>query len=357
MTSSNRSSRPTRHQRRLSIPERGGSDTPEGLAPVRGASSDVPSKKHDSLDGDNLFGFDEAPADNEKMDDVRFVDIFKAWGKRTIQHSPIEKYLATTKAKKKHLKRMKNDLKWAMQADLDEPVAPRPKQPKAPAHPPAAIAPPPPTAPPDSKTIDININFGSLPKIKRAAVVAKAREIFKKHKKIIASGSVIAIGVLLYVLVWPTASQYIESGNQVTGGTDPAAKAPDYLTVLPKDKSISNLGGWKRVSPSESNPVFAYADKVDDVTISVSQQPLPEAFKTDISGNIADLAKQFSATEKIDANGTDVYIGTSAKGPQSVIFSKNGLLVLIKSQQKAESKSWKAYVESLVGTDPTLSNF
>lgn len=358
MTDDNRPTRHARRQERLNIPRRGDSDAPEGLAPVRGASSSTPTKKPSgSFDDGNLFGFDEAPVDNEKMDDVRFVDILKAWAKRSIQHSPIEKYLATTKAKKKHLKRMKNDLKWAMQADLDEPVAPRPKQPKASARPPTAIAPPPPTAPPDSKTIDININFGSIPKIKRAAVVAKTRRLLKKHKKIVAGGSMLAVGVLFSIVVWPTASQYFDSGNQIAGGTDPAAKAPDYLTVLPKDKSISDMGGWKRVSPGESNPVFAYTDKVDDVTISVSQQPLPEAFKTDISGNIADLAKQFSATEKVDANGTDVYIGTSAKGPQSVIFSKNGLLVLIKSQQKAESKSWKTYVESLVGTDPTLSNF
>lgn len=323
--------------------------------PVRGETTKVPTKKiSGTFDDDNSFGFNQAPADTEKMDDVRFVDILKAWGKRGIQHSPIEKYLASSRAKKQHLKRMKNDLKWAMQADLDEPVAPRPKQPRAPKQPvPTAIAPPPPTGPPDAKTIDINISFGSLPKVPKGAVKAK----LLKHKKLVFSAGAAFVLVIGYITLGPTITQYIESGNQVKSSDSPSLKAPDYSTVLPKDKSISTLGGWKRISPNNSNPVFAYSDKLNDVAISVSQQPLPEAFKTDISGKIADLAKQFSATNKINANGTDVYIGTSAKGPQSVIFSKNGLLVLIKSQQKAEDKAWIAYIESLVGTDPTLSNF
>ncbi len=351
--------RPTRHTSRggrLNVPERGDSDAPEGLAPVRSSrpwakqppASDKPSPEH------GLFGFDDTAADDEKMDDVRFVDIFKAWGKRAIQHSPFEKYMQASRAKKKHLKKMTNDLKWAMQADLDEPVAPRPKQPKErPAAQKPAVTPPP--AVPDTKTIDININFGSLPKIRRAALVAKIRKGIKRHKKAIAVAVITAVALFGYFAVWPPLSDYMT--NRSKDAVPLTAKTPDYSTVLPKDRSITDLGGWKRISPANSDPVFAYADKLGDVTISVSQQPLPESFKAETGSKIAELAKQFSATDKLDASGTDVFIGTSAKGPQSVIFTKNGLLVLIKSQQKAEDKSWITYVESLVGTDPSLSNY
>lgn len=126
-----------------------------------------------------------------------------------------------------------------------------------------------------------------------------------------------------------------------------AAKSPEYQTVLPKGKTISQLGGWKRVSPPEKDPVFAFADTIDGIPISVSQQPLPESFKSDTAGQVAELAKRFNATDETNAGDAKVYIGTSAKGPQSVIFAKGGVLVLIKSQKKIKDASWAEYAKSL----------
>lgn len=122
---------------------------------------------------------------------------------------------------------------------------------------------------------------------------------------------------------------------------------PDYETVLPAGKSIRELGGWKRVSPPEKEPVFAYADVIDGVSVSVSQQPLPASFKRDTDNQVAELAKKFNATHKIDGNDSSIYVGTSAKGPQSVIFTKGDVLVLIKSQKKINDTAWTAYAQSL----------
>lgn len=126
-----------------------------------------------------------------------------------------------------------------------------------------------------------------------------------------------------------------------------AIAKPSFTAILPEKKSVQDLGGWKRVSPPQNEPVFAFADTVATIPVSVSQQPLPEKFKSNISGNVADLAKKFNATSKIDVNGTTVYMGTSAKGPQSVIFAKKDLLILIKSQSKIDDMSWAAYIASL----------
>lgn len=128
---------------------------------------------------------------------------------------------------------------------------------------------------------------------------------------------------------------------------DTAATTPTYETVTPKDKSIEDLGGWQRVSPANSNPVFAYSDKIGDISINVSQQPLPEPFKKNTDSHVADLAKKFSATTKLDAGSTKAYIGTSAKGPQSVIFSQKETLILIKSQKTIDNKAWIQYIASL----------
>jgi len=124
---------------------------------------------------------------------------------------------------------------------------------------------------------------------------------------------------------------------------------PQYKTVLPGGKSISELGGWTRVSPPDKDPVFAYTDKINNVSIGVSQQPLPQSFKTDTASHVTDLAKKYNATTEITTSDTVAYLGTSTKGPQSVIFTKKGLLILIKSQKKIDNAAWKDYIESLGG--------
>lgn len=125
------------------------------------------------------------------------------------------------------------------------------------------------------------------------------------------------------------------------------AQTPLYATILPAGKTIKQLGGWNRVSPQGSTPVYSYTDMLESVMISVSQQPLPETFKREPELQTSKLAESYSATTKLDANGTTVYIGTSASGPQSVIFTKQNLLVLIKSQSKINEKVWTVYVQTL----------
>lgn len=161
-------------------------------------------------------------------------------------------------------------------------------------------------------------------------------------------GAVVSITVITIIAltIWMIVEQGIQNATEHRNG-------PEYQTVIPKGKTITDLGGWKRISPPKASPVYAYSDTLDNISISVSQQPLPSSF----NGDVAELAKKFNATDQVDANGTKIYIGTSAKGPQSAIFSKNGLLVLIKSQKNIDDKAWAYYVESLIGTDPSLTNF
>jgi len=123
---------------------------------------------------------------------------------------------------------------------------------------------------------------------------------------------------------------------------------PGYPTALPSGKTAEKLGGWQRVSPPSSAPVYAFADTVSGVSVSVSEQPLPDSFITDTDSKVAELAKQYNATDKLNASGTTVYIGTSSKGPQSVIFAKKNLLILIKSEKKIDDSIWLAYISSFI---------
>lgn len=303
------------------------------------------------------FGFDDIPSEDEQdMSGVRFRDIFKAWGKQSVKDSDLEKKLKNSKTRLGRLKKVSNDLKWALQADLDEPVAPHAKQPKKPATPPRvtptatsqqpshqAITPP--AVPANDKTIDINISFGELPKLPRPKlpskdVVASKVKRLLSHKK-----AVIVTGVIIVIAISGAVTSYFYN-NQAKQGQQ-SSDTPTYKTLVPTSKKADPVA-WKRISPPDSNAVFAYADKVGDVAINVSQQPLPEDFKDSTSEKVAKLAGGYGATNKIETNGSvDVYIGTSGQGPQSVIFVKKNTLILIKSASKLSDDQWKAYVESL----------
>lgn len=146
-------------------------------------------------------------------------------------------------------------------------------------------------------------------------------------------GSLIALVVVIAII------------SQILAQRD--ASDPSFQTVLPSGLSITSLGGWHRVTPPGQDPVFAYSDTIDSVPVSVSEQPLPDAFKRDVPSAVADLAKQYNATVKLKADDTVVYVGTSAKGPQSTIFTKHNLLILIKSKSQIDNSSWTDYVSSL----------
>jgi hypothetical protein len=121
----------------------------------------------------------------------------------------------------------------------------------------------------------------------------------------------------------------------------------NYATILPEGKTIKQLGGWVLVSPPGISPVYAYTDTLGGISISVSEQPLPASFKTNTDDQIAELSKGYNADDSVNAKGTVAYIGTSSKGPQSVIFTKNSILLLIKSSDVVSDTTWQTYIASL----------
>lgn len=124
--------------------------------------------------------------------------------------------------------------------------------------------------------------------------------------------------------------------------------APAYDVVLPQRTPIEKLGGWRRVSPAQNDPVFAYDDTIDDVGIIVSQQPIPESFAGNVAGSVRELAENGSYTTVLEAGGTKVYIGRSARGPQSAVFAKDDVLVFIKTEKTISQTSWIDYINKLV---------
>ncbi len=189
-----------------------------------------------------------------------------------------------------------------------------------------------------------------LPKIALpsfASVSVHVRRLLSGRRTVVVARLVV-IAVIGFLAISAVITHLNSAKNSEQANyTTKAYESPQYATVLPDGKSANEFGGWRRVSPQNDAPVYAFSDTVGGVPVSVSEQPLPAAFANDPESKVADLAVKFSATNKLKAGDTFVYVGTSAKGPQSAILTKNNLLILIKSQKKISDKVWSAYAASL----------
>lgn len=193
--------------------------------------------------------------------------------------------------------------------------------------------------PPVATKTDTAINFRSFSSITSYPTHFFTKKVIVISVIVLAIVGLLAIGLVIHQR--DVAKQ--ASNNKLSESVEDL----EYQTILPGGKSIKELGGWTRVSPAKSEPVYAYTDTLDGISINVSEQPLPKSFIGDTDGQVEELAKKFNATSKITAGDLTVYVGTSSKGPQSVIFTKNSLLVLIKSQKKIDDTAWARYIKSL----------
>lgn len=158
----------------------------------------------------------------------------------------------------------------------------------------------------------------------------------------------LAVGVTTGVLLLSHSSSDDQASTKtLPTPVGPQKGTPTYGTLLPAGKSIESLGGWTRISPPDRDAVYAYIDTIGATRIIVSEQPLPKEFKDDPEGQTSQLATNYNATEKLPVGSTTVYIGTSTQGPQSVIFQRDGLLVLIKAGSAIDDAVWKQYINTL----------
>ena len=179
--------------------------------------------------------------------------------------------------------------------------------------------------------------------VNKLNTIPRLRRLLFTKKGIVIAGIVIVVIICLIIGI---AIGHHNASQQIANDSN-GDQSPIYQTILPEGKTIDQLGGWERVSPAKASPVFAYIDIIGSIPVSVSEQPLPKSFKTNTASQIAELAKGYNATDSVSAGSMQVYIGTSAKGPQSVIFTKNNLLILIKSQNVIEDTAWIKYISSL----------
>lgn len=166
---------------------------------------------------------------------------------------------------------------------------------------------------------------------------------------LIAAGSGVIMSYQLYgTMPIPKPSNTAQSDTDTPTIAGTLQKGtPTYKTILPAGHTIADFGGWTRVSPPKRDPVYAYADHIGAIPIIVSEQPIPKDWRDGPDGEVRSLADTYGASKTLKAGSTTVYSGVSAKGPQSIIFIKNGLLVLIKASAAVPDGQWQEYIQSL----------
>ena len=164
-----------------------------------------------------------------------------------------------------------------------------------------------------------------------------------KRRKIFSKIRLIGFALLIVGLATIGVSFYLYSNSQKSS----SSVTPTFTTISPNESSIDEKDGWSRVSPDSSEAVYAYADTIDGVAITVSQQKLPSSFLDNTNKKVSELAASYNANNTVTAGKTTLYIGTNTEGPQWVIFTKSQLLIMIKSDSVIKDDSWISYVKSL----------
>ena len=174
----------------------------------------------------------------------------------------------------------------------------------------------------------------------------------KAYMSIIGLFLVIAVTGIIKV----TSSKKISSTDTLGASTQasniaqqdiPEVKTTDFDLVWPAGKSEKDFKIVK-ISPQGNEPVYTYVDKFAGADIKISQQKLPDSFKSDRDQKLLDLANSFQATNIIQIDDSKVYHGFSEKTKvQSLILIKKDLLIFISSTQKLNDDDWAGYITAL----------
>lgn len=177
---------------------------------------------------------------------------------------------------------------------------------------------------------------------------ARVALLARQNTKVTAGLSICALLLLLSgvrILQQRTATSPA-SGAGVGTGAEQAVLGkevakPSFAVMAPTNVSDD------AVRYDEARKVASYNDTIDGVNITVSQQQLPDSFKADPSGAVKNMAAQFNAKQEIAAGEQLAYLGTSIKGPQTLIMQRQGMLLFIKSERAISDDAWKAYISKI----------
>ncbi|MBI5357358.1 hypothetical protein HZB74_00700 [Candidatus Saccharibacteria bacterium] len=209
----------------------------------------------------------------------------------------------------------------------------------------------------DKKRVEVNIKL-SLPeahwdflkKLKNRLLNYKKNFSFnflKNPKTYLIIGFIVFIvGAASFLLINRDNKDNAPSAEQTATTSqvkeEPVSHDPPFSPALPPS-GINK----EEVSYNPERNFAKFDDSIDGIAIAVSQQSLPEDFKSDPEAKLEELAKGFEATKIIQTGSGLAYIKETEEGPETIIFKKFDLLVFIRTQNKVSETSVISYINNL----------
>lgn len=179
-----------------------------------------------------------------------------------------------------------------------------------------------------------------IKKVKSLALKVMQLPRFKKFR-------IIGIVVVLGIIFVSSISLIILSSNHATKSSHPTEqnKKPPFSPLVPPGESqLSDLRGSAYDSIHNS---YTYDDLYLGVPIRVSEQPLTSGIPN-TSITVARVAVSLHATSTINTDSGLAYITANGTyGKQTIVFSKNNLLIFIQSSDIIEQAAWSSYIDNL----------
>ncbi len=115
---------------------------------------------------------------------------------------------------------------------------------------------------------------------------------------------------------------------------------PNFKPLIPSsNETIQN-------SYDGTRNVISYETSFSGARLTVSQQPLPQAFHDD-PNTLPGAAASIHAKQRLETAKGPIYIATNDQGDQMAIYAGPEVLVFIHSDRKLDSPSWIAFVQLL----------
>lgn len=199
-----------------------------------------------------------------------------------------------------------------------------------------------------------------LLKGKPKKIAKKSRNYFSKSKLSIGNHKKqVAFVVVLLVVLLAVAFGFSVIGNnnatetlgESTSSQDNSGgiftSDPSFKVLAPVGKPLEQLRAVERKSP-DGDTIYTFSDTLENNTIEVTQQTLPEDLKKDQENKLFEIAQSFNMTNVIQVNESKIYHGLNDElKSQSLVLIKNGNLVFITSPQKISDDQWANYFLSL----------
>lgn len=213
----------------------------------------------------------------------------------------------------------------------------------------------------EPEKVEVNIRL-TVPKlkwdkikgIKKWLVETKAKVLpYLKDRRV----QQIGIGVIALLITGSILLNIIGSRKDKT---DTAANKGSSQSVAQSEQPVSHDVPFDMLLPDKDLPKEAvsynsdknfakFDDKIGSSTISVTEQPLPNNFKSNPANSLEGLAKQMNAAESIETTtaGTIYIQQASQGGAQTAIFVRGSILGFIRTQNEVGASKIAMYIDSL----------